>query len=82
MKKSILHGTVVTSLTGMEATAHAQSSGSVTFYGFLDTGISCVSNEGVHSNFKFDGGTFTPNLLGLRGNRRPRRRHTCNFQSG
>ncbi|MEM5386767.1 porin [Paraburkholderia phymatum] len=67
MKKSILHGTVVISLIGMESAAHAQSSGSVTFYGLLDTGISYISNEGGHANFKFDDGILVPNLFGLRG---------------
>ncbi|SIT44114.1 Porin, Gram-negative type [Paraburkholderia piptadeniae] len=67
MKKRILHGTVVLSLIGTGTTVHAQSSGSVTLYGLLDTGISYISNEGGHSNIKFDDGILVPNLLGLRG---------------
>lgn len=47
------------------AVAHAQSA--VTLYGFLDAGVTYVSNEGGHSNVIMDTGNFVPNLFGLKG---------------
>lgn len=39
----------------------------VTLYGYLDTGITYVSNQGGHSNTFMDTGNFVPNLVGFRG---------------
>jgi len=45
----------------------AFSADTVTLYGLLDAGVSYVSNEGGHRNFKFDDGIAVPSFVGLRG---------------
>jgi len=45
----------------------AFSADTVTLYGLLDAGVSYVSNQGGHHNFKFDDGIAVPSFFGLRG---------------
>ncbi|WP_043284060.1 porin [Paraburkholderia oxyphila] len=68
MKNLALWCTAVSALACVQAHAQGAPAGdSVTLYGMVDAGVSWVSNEGGHSNLKFDDGIFTPNLLGIRG---------------
>ncbi|WP_241025684.1 porin [Burkholderia sp. Tr-20390] len=57
--------TVLLSCAVLMDSASAQSS--VTMFGLLDAGVTYVSNEGGHSNFKFDDGIYNPNFWGLQG---------------
>ena len=68
MKKTLLSAV----LTGMFATAaHAQSS--VTLYGFIDVGLTYVSNQKVagstagHSTFAMTNASINPDGFGMRG---------------
>jgi len=68
MKKTLL----ITALTGVFSTAaHAQSS--VTLYGFIDAGLTYVSNQKVagstagHSNFEMTNASINPDGFGMRG---------------
>ncbi|WP_179402119.1 porin [Burkholderia guangdongensis] len=45
--------------------AHAQSA--VTLFGFLDAGVTYVSNQGGHGNVMMETGNFAPNLFGVKG---------------
>lgn len=68
MKSLALWCTVISTMACVQAHAEGGPAGdSVTLYGMVDAGVSWVSNEGGHSNLKFDDGIFTPNLLGIRG---------------
>ena len=48
-------------------TPHAQAQSSVTLFGILDVGVSYVSNESGHHNFKADDSIWTPSIWGIRG---------------
>ncbi|CAN7374590.1 porin [Trinickia sp. LjRoot230] len=45
----------------------AQAQSNVTLFGFLDAGVTYVSNEGGHGNTFLDTGVWAPNVFGLRG---------------
>ncbi|WP_396333504.1 porin [Burkholderia anthina] len=66
MKRVISWGVAAGVAAGMTG-AQAEPGSSVTLYGFLDTGMTYVSNSGGHGNLKFDDGIMAPNLLGFRG---------------
>ncbi|KFG95225.1 porin [Burkholderia paludis] len=52
-------------LSLVAASAHAQSS--IALFGFLDAGVTYVSNQGGHGNGRLDTGIWAPNLIGLKG---------------
>lgn len=62
MKKILICAVVPLALA---SEAHAQSS--VTLFGLLDVGVSYVSNENGHHNFKADDSIWTPSIWGIRG---------------
>ncbi len=47
--------------------ANAQAQSSVTLFGFLDAGVTYISNQGGHSSARMDTGVWAPNLFGLKG---------------
>ncbi|VWC66826.1 MULTISPECIES: porin [Burkholderia] len=59
------HAITLVAVSVAAANAHAQSS--ITMFGFLDAGITYVSNQGGHSNTLLDTGVWAPSLFGLSG---------------
>ncbi|MCA8047446.1 porin [Burkholderia arboris] len=66
MKSAVWCG-IAMGVSACASGAQAGTGSSVTLYGFLDAGVTYVSNSGGHGNLKFDDGISAPNLLGLRG---------------
>lgn len=55
----------IASFAACATNAYAQSA--VTMFGFLDAGVTYVSNQAGHSNTLLDTGIYAPNLFGLKG---------------